>query len=321
MDLEEQILRYYLKAFSFTLIIFIFLFLFYTLYLLNKDIEIKNNPISINKGDNIEEVLKNNILDVTFLEITFIKIYFKINNFINKKFFHFGDFNIQSGSSFKDFLKIISKPSNVLLKITIVEGWSQNQLDLELSKYFTDFNTIPYQDIIADTYYLNKDNDFDLFLNKLENFKTNYFKKYMNNELNEKFNVNELMIIGSLLEKEGLDKEDKRKISSVIFNRLNKKMKLQIDATVLFAITNGKYDLNRKLLTSDLKINHPFNTYIYNGLPPEPISYVGKKTLDILFENNKNDFLFYFFNYSLNKHIFSKSFKEHKKKLYEYRKK
>ena len=319
--MEEQILRYYLKAFSFTFIIFTFLFLFFTLYLLNKDIEIKNNPISINKGDSIEEVLKKNILDVTFLEITFIKIYIKINNFINKKYFHFGDFNIKSGSSFKDFLKIISKPSNVLLKITIVEGWSQNQLDLELSKYFTDFNTIPYQDIIADTYYLNKNNDFDFFLNKLENFKTNYFEKYINNELNDKFTINELMIIGSLLEKEGLDEEDKKQISSVIYNRLDKKMKLQIDATVLYAITNGKYDLNRKLLRSDLKINHPFNTYIYNGLPPEPISYVGKKTLDILFENNENDFLFYFFNNSLNKHIFSKSFKEHKKKLYEYREK
>ena len=130
--MEEQILRYYLKAFSFTLIIFIFLFLFYTLYILNKDIEIKNNPISINKGDSIEEVLKNNIHDVTFLDIIFINIYMKINSFINKKFFHYGDFNIQSSSSFKDFLKIISKPSNVLLKITIVEGWSQNQLDLEL---------------------------------------------------------------------------------------------------------------------------------------------------------------------------------------------
>ena len=319
--MEEQILRYYLKVFSFIFIIFTFLFLFYTLYLLNKDIEIKNNPISINKGDSIEEVLKNNIHDVTFLDITFIKIYLKINSFINKKFFHYGDFNIQGGPSFKDFLKIISKPSNVLLKITIVEGWSQNQLDLELSKYFTDFNTIPYQDIIADTYYLNKNSDFELFLNKLENYKINYFKKYTNNELNDKFNVNELMIIGSLLEKEGLDEEDKRQISSVIFNRLDRKMKLQIDATVLFAITNGKYNLNRDLLKSDLKINHPFNTYFYNGLPPAPISYVGKKTLDILFENNKNDFLFYFFNYSLNKHIFSKSFKEHKEKLYEYRKK
>ena len=319
--MEEQILRYYLKAFSFTFIIFTFLFLFYTLYLLNKDIEIKNNPISINKGDSIEEVLKNNILDVTFLEIAFIKIYIKINSLINKKFFHYGEFNIQNSISFKDFLKVISKPSNILLKITIVEGWSQNQLDLELSKYFTNFHSIPYQDIIADTYYFNKNSDFNSFLSKLYNFKTNYFKKNRNNELNDKFNINELMIIGSLLEKEGLDEEDKKQISSVIFNRLDRKMKLQIDATVLFAITNGKYNLKRKLLRSDLKINHPFNTYIYNGLPPEPISYVGKKTLDILFENNKNDFLFYFFNYSLNKHIFSKSFKEHKKKLYEYRKK
>ena len=318
--MEEQILRYYLKAFSLIFIIFIFLF-FYTVYLFNKNIEIKQNPISINKGDSIDEVLKNNIFDVSILEIIFVKIYLKINNLINKSIFHYGDFDIQSDSSLLDFLNIISKPSNVLFKITIVEGWSQNQLNLELSKYFTDFYTIPYQDIIADTYYLQKNSDFDLFLSKLQNFKINYFKKNKNNKLNDKFNIDELMIIGSLLEKEGLDEEDKKQISSVIFNRLDKKMKLQIDATVLFAITNGQYDLNRKLLLSDLKINHPFNTYIYKGLPPEPISYVGKNTLDILFENNKNDFLFYFFNNSLNRHIFSKSFKEHKEKLNEYRKK
>ena len=321
MVLEEQILRYYLKTFSFIFIIFTVLFFLYILYLFNKNIEIKKNPISINKGDSIEKVLKNNIIDITILEITLVKIYLKINGLINKKFFHYGDFDIQSSSSLRNFLTIISKPSNVLLKITIVEGWSKNQLDSELSKYFKDFHSIPYQDIIADTYYLNKNSDFDSFLNRLNNFKTNFFKKYRNNKLNDKFNVNELMIIGSLLEKEGLDEEDKKKISSVIFNRLNRKMKLQIDATVLFAITNGKYDLNRKLLRSDLKVNHPFNTYIYRGLPPEPISYVGKKSLEILFENNKNDFLFYFFNYSLNKHIFSKSFKEHKEKLNEYRKK
>ena len=319
--MEEQILHYYLKTFSLIFIIFIFLFFFYIFYLFNKNIEIKHNPISINKGDSIDEVLKNNIFDVSILEIAFVKIYLKINSYIHKSIFHYGEFDIQSNSSLLDFLNIISKPSNVLFKITIVEGWSQNQLNLELSKYFTDFHTIPYQDVIADTYYFQKNSDFDFFLSKLHNFKINYFKKNKNNKLNHKFNINELMIIGSLLEKEGLDEEDKKQISSVIFNRLDKKMKLQIDATVLFAITKGKYDLNRKLLLSDLKINHPFNTYIYRGLPPEPISYVGKNTLDILFENNKNDFLFYFFNYSLNKHIFSKTYKEHIKKLNEIRKK
>ena len=319
--MEEQILRYYLKAFSFIFIIFIFLFFFYVVFLFNKNIEVKQNPITINKGDSIEEVLKNNIHNVSILEIILVKIYLQINRFIYKKFFHFGDFNIQSYSSLMDFLNVISKPSNILLEITIVEGWSKDKLDLELSKYFADFRTIPYQDIIADTYYIQKNSDFDYFLNQLNKIKIDFFKKNKNNKLMDKFNINELMIIGSLIEKEGLDDEDKKQISAVIINRLNRKMKLQIDATVLFAITNGKYDLDRKLLRNDLKINHPFNTYIIKGLPPEPISYVGKKTLDILFENYKNDFLFYFFNYSLNKHIFSKSFKEHKDKLYEYRKK
>ena len=126
------------------------------------------------------------------------------------------------------------------------------------------------------------------------------------------------MIIGSLIEKEGLGYIDKKNIS-VIINRLNKKMKLQIDATVIFAITDGKFDLDRDLLYKDLKINNKFNTYLYKGLPPKPISYVGKNTLDIFFKDYKTVLLFYFFNNSLKKHIFSKTFNEHKKKLDDYR--
>ena len=129
------------------------------------------------------------------------------------------------------------------------------------------------------------------------------------------------MTIGSLLEKEGLGYKDKQQISSVIFNRLNANMKLQIDATVIYSITQGNYNFNRKLLISDLNIDHPYNTYKYYGLPPKPISYVGKKTLEIIFENNKTDFLFYFFDNYLNRHIFSKTYKDHKKKLNEYRNK
>jgi len=88
---------------------------------------------------------------------------------------------------------------------------------------------------------------------------------------------------------------------------------------VLFAVTDGKYNLNRKLLLKDLKIDHPYNTYKYPGLPPKPISYVSPQTLKIILENYQTEFLFYFFNNSLNKHIFSKNFEEHKNKLYEYR--
>ena len=96
-------------------------------------------------------------------------------------------------------------------------------------------------------------------------------------------------------------------------------MQLQIDASVLFAITDGEYNLNRKLNLNDLKFKHPFNTYMNYGLPPKPIAYVGTKTIDLIYENYKSDFLFYFFDNSLKKHIFSNDFENHKKRLNEYR--
>ena len=321
MDLEEQTLHYYLKVFSFILFIFLLISSFYILNIFNKNLIIKNNPLNISKGEKLENFLKKNIINISKLDIEIIKIYIKLDNLINKEFFHYGEFLLNNDSSIIDLINIISKPSNVLKKITIVEGWSQKKLNLELSKFFKDYFPIPYNDIIADTYLLQSNTSYNLFLEKLKISKLNYFKKNKRNKLLEKFTEKEIMIIGSLLEKEGLDLEDKRIISSVIYNRLKKKMKLQIDATVIFSITNGDYELNRKLLLSDLKVDHPFNTYVYNGLPPEPISYVGKKTLDVLFENYNTDFLFYFFNNSLNRHIFSNNFAEHKKKLNEFRNK
>ena len=71
------------------------------------------------------------------------------------------------------------------------------------------------------------------------------------------YNTDDLLIIGSLIEKEGLDYQDKKNISSVIMNRLNKNMKLQIDATVLYALTSGSFNLNRKIT---------FNCRVLSGL-------------------------------------------------------
>ena len=104
-------------------------------------------------------------------------------------------------------------------------------------------------------------------------------------------------------------------------NRLKLNMKLQIDATVIFSLTGGGWNLGRKLNYTDLKINNPYNTYINQGLPPRPISYVGHKTIELIFEDYKTEYLFYFYNSFENKHIFSLNYKDHLKKLNEYRSK
>ena len=317
----EQILPYYLKVFKIVLIILLISNFFYYFYILNKSIKLKDSEFVIEKGEKLDIILKRNIPNLSSLNIFYIKIYYQMNKLFFNKFIHFGNFYIEKNTSFIDLFNIIYKPSNIKNKLTIIEGWSKYQINQELLKHFDKIENVQYEDIIADTYYYQKDENFQNFLNKLKDIKDKYFEKYKNNEIYKYYSIDQIMIIGSLIEKEGLDLNDKRKISSVIFNRLNKGMKLQIDATVVFALTNGNFDLKRKLLLNDLKINHPYNTYKQKGLPPKPISFVGKKTIDIIFENYKSDFLFYFFDKSLKRHIFSTNYKNHIKKLNEYRSK
>ena len=315
-----QILHYYLKKFSIIIFILIFIFIFYFYYTLNKNIFFNEKIINITKGSNIEKVISENIEEKNFIDINIYKLFYFILAAIDKdKIIHYGNFKTKKNQSFISFIELISKPSNILNKITIVEGWSKNKLNEELSKFFEDFRAIEYDEILADTYFFHQNQDFGSFLNNIKKYKVNYLKN-KKQELNYNYYTNEeIMIIGSLIEREGLDYDDKLKISSVIFNRLNKNMKLQIDATVVYVVTDGKNNLNRNLNYSDLKIINPYNTYVFKGLPPKPISYVGTKTIDIILERYKSDFLFYFFDNIIKKHIFSENYDQHRTKLNEYR--
>ena len=256
--------------------IFIIIFSY---YVLNKNTFKDFDVLTITKGENIENVIKKNLININVFDLLIFKTYFYVNYIIYKEPIHYGDFELSNERSFIDLINIITKPSNVLNKITVVEGWSISELNNEMSKHFQNYKSIEYNSILADTYYFNKTETFEKFFNRIKSFKIDYLEKNKDNKFFEKYLIKELIIIGSLLEKEGLDYLDKSKISSVILNRLDKNMRLEIDATVIFSLTNGKYNLNRKLTYKDLKIEHPYNTYKNFGLPPKPISMLVLKLL------------------------------------------
>ena len=88
---------------------------------------------------------------------------------------------------------------------------------------------------LADTYYINSSNDFNKYKEFTNNLLNNFFLKYQNhNSILKKYGKKNILIISSLVEKEAKNNFDKKLIASVIFNRLEKKMKLQIDATVIY---------------------------------------------------------------------------------------
>ena len=313
--MEGQILRFYLKVLSFLLIFVIYFFYIF----LVKEINLKKDYFIIEKNQNYKNVINNNIIDSN-INLYIYKLSLKALLFVNNKI-HFGKFKFKNKPTYYQVLKTIKLPSNLYNKITIVEGWSKKDLNDILLKNFNDSFELNYENIIADTYMLSDGISFFQFKKLLDKrflLIKNKFKEY---PLSKKYSFNEIMIIGSLLEKEGLDYNDKRKIYSVIINRLKRKMKLQIDATVIYSLTDGDWNIKRKLTYDDLKIENPYNTYNNFGLPPGPISYVGHKTIELIFEDYKTDYLFYFYNSFENKHIFSVNYKEHLKRLNEYRSK
>ena len=103
------------------------------------------------------------------------------------------------------------------------------------------------------------------------------------------FTVQEMVTLASLVERESKAPTDRDKIASVIYNRLGIPMKLQIDATVLYALGEWK----ERVYYSDLEVDSPYNTYRYEGLPVGPIASPGKASIEAAIYPASTEYIYY----------------------------
>jgi UPF0755 protein len=102
--------------------------------------------------------------------------------------------------------------------------------------------------------------------------------------------VQNIVILASLVERETNKSADRAKACSVYYNRLKEGMPLQVDATVLYALGVWKKDVT----FDDLKVDSPYNTYKYTGLPPGPIANPGEAAIKACLTPGQTNYLFYF---------------------------
>lgn len=116
----------------------------------------------------------------------------------------------------------------------------------------------------------------------------------------------------ALIEREAKLDSERTTISGVIQNRLDIDMRLQIDASVVYTITDGLYDVER-VLYKDLEIDSPYNTYKYKGLPAGPICNPGIKAIIAAMTPQEHNYLYYHTDTDKNdgSHIFSETFSQH----------
>jgi UPF0755 protein len=111
-----------------------------------------------------------------------------------------------------------------------------------------------------------------------------------------------ILKVASLIQREAGSSSDMPIISGIIWNRLDKKMKLQIDATVQYAKGSSGRGWWTPATHADLSIDSPYNTYLNTGLPPHPISNPGIYAIDAAVNPTKTTCLYYIHDSSRNIH-------------------
>lgn len=222
-----------------------------------------------------------------------------------------------------DFLYKLTSSKAMINKVTLIPGETSElffellakdlKLDkAKLKKYYKEFSSYPEAGIYADTYYV----PYGIREKHLMNFLVRESeKKYK--QFSEKIYGNydkkqwlKVLVMASIIQKEAANNEEMALVSSVIHNRLKKKMRLQMDGTLNY----GKFS-HIKVTPERIKTDtSTFNTYKRKGLPTSPIGSVSIAAIKAAIKPAKTTHL-YFMKNKDGVHDFSDSFRAHRKNV------
>jgi len=128
----------------------------------------------------------------------------------------------------------------------------------------------------------------------------------------------ELVVLASIVEKETGRADERPRVAGVFINRLNRRMKLQSDPTIVYGIVGGKGTLGRSILRTEITQATPYNTYVIDGLPPGPIANPGRAALEAVVNHSRTKDL-YFVADGSGGHAFAETLEQHNRNVQRWR--
>ena len=175
--------------------------------------------------------------------------------------------------------------------------------------------------MFPDTYLISKDASASAIVKKLRGtFEDKVTKSLLGKGLNNGLTENEAIILASLIEREAKTNEERAIIAGILLNRIKDGMALQVDATVQYA---KGYDESNKTwwpgITQEdyTSVKSPYNTYLYTGLPPAPISNPGLDSIRAAAEPISTPY-YYYLHDSKGKIHYAKTGEEHQQNIQKY---
>ncbi len=236
-----------------------------------------------------------------------------------------GEYEIKKHASMADVLNTLIQGKSILLKLTIPEGLTSQQIvervrgEPDLDGEITD---IPQEgSLLPDTYRFSKGMARQELLERMQVEMQRYLAlAWANRQADLPLKTpQEAIIFASIVEKETGRPDERSRVAGVFMNRLRTGMRLQSDPTVIYGIAGGQGRLGRPITRADLRQQSAHNTYQIKSLPPTPICNPGRSAIDAALKPAETKEL-YFVADGSGGHAFSTTLTQHNAAVSNWRK-
>jgi UPF0755 protein len=233
-----------------------------------------------------------------------------------------GEYKISKGMGADDILALLSSGKVVQRFVTIPEGMPSIMVQERLMATPTLSGNVavpPEGSVLPDSYAYTRGEARSAVLARMQKaMQTALTNAWTQRKAGAAVSSPEqALVLASIIEKETGRPDERRMVGAVYTNRLKTGMKLQADPTFLYPITQGK-PLGRVIYKSDLNRDTPYNTYLYAGLPPGPITNPGKAAMLAAVDPAPSDAI-YFVAQGDGSSAFAKTLTEHEANVVRWR--
>lgn len=223
---------------------------------------------------------------------------------------HAGEYIIEQGATPKSLLEQFTSGTVRLYSFTIIEGWNHRDLLQSLGSHEAIDATMTEEDwpalmeslgaqvvhpeglFLPETYRFPRNtSDREILAQAYMQMKTVVDEEWLARSESAPVDTPyEALILASIVEKETARADERPRIAGVFARRLEKRMRLQTDPTVIYGIGPG---FNGNLTRKDLQTDTPYNTYTRHGLPPTPIAMPGRAAINAVLNPAAGEELFF----------------------------
>lgn len=231
-----------------------------------------------------------------------------------------GEYLFQKNASLTDVINTIVSGKVVQHSVTVPEGLTSEQIVERLSDndiFSGSITEIPREGtLLPETYKFPRGTTREQVIARMQQAQKRVLAEiweHRNPDIPIK-TPEQLVTLASIVEKETARADERSRVAAVYINRLQKKMKLQSDPTIIYGLVGGKGTLGRPIKRSEILQPSPYNTYVIEGLPPGPIANPGRASLEAAANPARTRDLFFVAD-GTGGHAFTETYEQHQKNV------